>query len=118
MSVVLGAVAIPRMVPGRPLDAHGWADANPLKPAPDVRGVIQERLPGPQPDGSYGAWEPGQSRKGVAYLDEQVDPGDALAYNDIVWRVLDVRRVNDPLGDHLTTWVCQVEQVQGVMLGV
>lgn len=117
MSVLLGATSIPRMKPARPLDEHGWADGNPLKPALDVRGVIQELIPGPQPDGSYGAWEPGQSRRGTAYLDETVEPGDVLSYNDIVWRVLDVRRINDPTGDNLTVWVAQVEQVQGVMLG-
>jgi hypothetical protein len=117
MSVLLGAVLIPRMIPTRPLDDHGWADKNPLKPAPDVTGVIQERLPGPQPDGDFGAWEPGQSRKGVAFTEEQINPGDVLSYDDVIWRVLDTRRVNDPTGDNLTTWVSQVEQVQGVMIG-
>jgi hypothetical protein len=116
VSVVLGAVLIPRMVPSRPLDEHGWADANPLEPAPDVTGVIQEQLPGPQPDGDFGAWEPGQVRKGVAYLEDKVNPGDVLSYNDVIWRVLDARKVNDPTGDHLTTWVCQVEEVSTVMV--
>ena len=116
MSVLLGREAIPRMVPARPLDEHGWADKNPLTPALDVHGVIQEMLPGPQPDGDFGAWEPGQARKGVAYLEEQVNPGDVLYFNDVVWRVLDARKVKDPTGSgHLTTWVFQVEEVKGVL---
>jgi hypothetical protein len=115
MSVQVGAKSIPRMIPARPLDEHGWADKNPLKPAGDVRGVVQERIPGPQPGGDYGAWEPGQARIGIAYLDDQVEPGDVLFWDDVVWRVLDTRKITDPINGKLDSWVCQVEQVTGVL---
>lgn len=113
MSVITGKRELAWLVPGRPLDEHGWADRGALKPNGFAHGSIQEALPGPQPDGDFGWWEPGQRRRGVAYTDEQLTPGDVLMDTEvgIAWRVKDIRKVRDPRGTgELDCWLSQVEE--------
>lgn len=113
MSVLVGAVEMPHLVPTRPLDDHGWAEGNTFTPVDPVRGTIQERIPGANPSGDFGMWEPGQNRMGVAYIDTKVDPGDVLVCEGITWRVRDIRFVKDPRNMvDAACWVCQVEQVR------
>lgn len=112
MSVLVGTQTIEHLVPARPVDEHGWVDPSGFDRALPVTGTIQERIPGKDPEGNYGMWEPGQHRRGVAYIDTQCAPGDVLVADGIKWRVLDNRHVKDPRGTgELSCWVSQVEEV-------
>lgn len=111
MSVQVGARELAWLVPSRVKDAHGWAEGT-LKPNGFMRGTVQEKLPGPRPDGDFGMWEPGTARTGVAYTDGQVAPGDVLSDEGVLWRVKDTRLVRDPRGTgEGDCWLSQVEQV-------
>lgn len=111
MSVLVGARELGWLVPSRSKDEHGWAEGG-LTPRGFTNGTVQEQLPGPQPDGDFGMWEPGQARRGVAYTDDQVTPGDVLVDDGVLWRVKDTRLVRDPRGTREgDCWLSQVEQV-------
>jgi hypothetical protein len=118
MTVLLRPNTVAWISPGRTLDAHGWATADPADDV-EVRTLtmnVQEAPPLENPlatdRGGNGPSSPVVRRKATGYTDQQVPAGDLLedAATGIVWRVEGARLVLDPTPGGLDCWVLDLTE--------
>ena len=113
MPVLLSDDVFQRYVPDRGDDGHGWATEGEPTLAGTVTGCLQ--IGNPHVDNQFmgegfGQNEPHFLSRGVAYLNESVDPGDRLL-DDVgdMWLVDDVRIMQDHTGSGLLDcWVAHL----------